>query len=170
MKEIEYRWVVHASKVTNLLINKDLSDIVHIEQHYLQYGGGTQIRVRKETRSNSTYSITTKVSTADSNTRQEFENKLSKEEYDELVSKSLGSVSKVRKVLPLNFLANFALVNDTSRMPRPFLEIDIYPGKDFMIAELELKGFKLEHVALPDWLGAEVTGVKEYSNAYLAGL
>ena len=169
MKEIEHRWLVHADKGPELLINKDLSDVVHIEQHYLQYGVGTQIRVRKETKSSSTYSITTKVSTADSYTRQEFENRLSKEEYDELVTKSLGSVSKIRCIMPLNFLDRFTTGSVTPR-PRPMLEIDIYPGKPFMIAELELKGFVLEHVELPDWLGEEVTGVREYSNAYLAGL
>lgn len=170
--ETEYRWVIDSTKATELLTLPKLTEIQEIEQHYIQYGGPTQIRARKSvfTGRRPNFTVTTKIKTDSVYTRLEFEQKIDESAYNELIKQSIGKVIKCRRALPIRFNANF--VNDTGEcIPTPMLEIDIYPGQDFMVAELETKSyFTLLDVVLPDWLGPEITGVKEYSNAYLAGL
>lgn len=46
-------------------------------------------------------------------------------------------------------------------------EIDIYPN-GLTVAEFEIKDYKPFPESIPDWIGEEITGVKEFSNIYIA--
>ncbi len=125
-----------------------------IEQAYLT--AEPTIRVRRE---DERYYMTYK-GTGGNNTplsHEEYNLPLTKEAYETLASKAEGTViRKTRYLIPYN---------------RHMIELDVFaePYAPLIIAEVEfLSTEEAGEFVPPEWFDEDVTGHREYSNAYLS--
>jgi adenylate cyclase len=122
-----------------------------IRQAYLAADGKASIRVRIKGDNSAT--LTIKSRPVDLR-RLELEYAIPVLEAEALMQLRQGSIiEKVRHVVPWGDLA---------------WEVDVFSGENFglIIAEIELR-HEHQHVELPDWTGAEVTGQQPYYNSSL---
>jgi adenylate cyclase len=122
-----------------------------IRQAYLTLGGKASVRVRIN--DNRTATLTVKSRPAELR-RLELEYSIPILEAEALMPLRQGSVvEKVRYRLPWDELA---------------WEIDVFSGENagLVIAEIELRNER-QQVALPSWIGEEVTGQAKYYNSFL---
>lgn len=141
-------------KVKNMPENLDSYDFHIIEQAYLTTA--PTIRVRREDES---YYMTYK-GCGGNNTalsHEEYNLPLTKEAYESLKNKSDGKIITKKRVL-------IPYAGHT-------IELDLFdePFKPLVIAEVEFVSEEMANAFVaPKWFGEEVTGRKEYTNAYLA--
>lgn len=141
-------------KVINMPENLDSYDYHIIEQAYLTTA--PTIRVRRE---DDAYYMTYK-GCGGSNTalsHEEYNLTLTKEAYETLRDKSDGKIiTKKRVLIPYDGHT---------------IELDLFeePFWPLVIAEVEFESESSANAFTPpDWFGEEVTGRREYTNAYLA--
>ena len=149
MAEIERKFLVlnqdeclrHATKST------------HIMQGYLSLDLSRTVRIRK-TDTKAILTIKGKHNSS-GDTRLEWEKEVSVEEATQLFDLCLGQIiEKTRHLVPFQSHC---------------FEVDVFYGnhKGLIIAEIELRSAE-EKVALPTWIGKEVTGDLRYYNSSLA--
>ena len=123
----------------------------HIRQAYLASDGKASIRVRIKQRSGATLTIKSREPQL---RRLELEYPIPTLEAEALMQLRQGAViEKVRHQVPIGNL---------------MWEIDVFSGENsgLIIAEVELK-HEHDRVELPTWIGAEVTGQRQYYNSSL---
>lgn len=134
-----YAWQDHATSQTS------------IRQAYLTSNGKTSIRVR--IKGDGTATLTVKSRPVDLR-RLELEYPIPILEAEALMQLRQGAIiEKVRYVIPSGALA---------------WEIDLFSGENLglVIAEIELLHAD-QHIELPPWIGAEITGQQQYYNSSL---
>ncbi len=144
--EIERKFLV-TGQFKHLAVKKYL-----IRQGYLSSDPERNIRVR--TCSNKAF-ITIKGKTNESGTsRFEFEKEITLAEAKSLFKLCIAYIIKKKRYI-VPFMGHK-------------IEVDVFEGsnKGLVIAEIELLD-ENENLHLPDWIGTEVTGNKEYYNSYL---
>jgi adenylate cyclase len=124
---------------------------ISIRQAYLASNGKTSIRVRIKGDGTATLTIKSRpIATR----RLELEYDIPVLEAEALMPMRDGSViEKVRHIVPFGDLA---------------WEVDVFSGDNagLVIAEIELRDER-QPIALPPWIGAEVTGQSQYYNSSL---
>ncbi len=126
---------------------------IHIVQGYLSLDPSRTVRVRK-TDTKSILTIKGKPNIG-GDTRFEWEKEISPDEATQLFDLCLGQIiEKTRHLVPFQSHC---------------FEVDVFSGnhKGLIIAEIELQSAE-EKVALPPWIGKEVTGDLRYYNSMLA--
>ena len=147
--EIERKFTV--KKVPD---NLDTYDFHIIEQAYLTTK--PTIRVRRE---DDTYYMTYKGCGGNNTSlaHEEYNLPLSKEAYETLKGKTDGKIiTKKRVLIPYG---------------KHTIELDIFdePFSDLIIAEVEFESVKeADDFTPPEWFLEDVTGKREYTNAFLA--
>jgi adenylate cyclase len=144
--EIERKFLI-AHNGWRALVTREIP----IRQAYLSSDGKASIRVRIKGDGAATLSIKSRPVDL---RRLELEYPIPVLEAEALIPLRQGSViEKLRHVVPWGSLA---------------WEIDVFTGENagLVIAEIELQN-EHQHVELPDWIGAEVTGQRAYYNSYL---
>ena len=126
---------------------------IHIVQGYLSLDPSRTVRIRKI----DTKAILTIKGKPNScgDTRFEWEKEVSVEEATQLFDLCLGQIiEKTRHLVQFHSHC---------------FEVDVFSGnhKGLIIAEIELQSVE-EKVALPPWIGKEVTGDSRYYNSSLA--
>jgi adenylate cyclase len=122
-----------------------------IRQAYLATDGKASVRIR--IRDNASATLTVKSRPAELR-RLELEFPVGVLEAEKLIQLRHGAViEKVRHLVPCGDVT---------------FEVDIFSGENegLVIAEVELKD-EHQDVALPDWIGAEITGQPQYYNSAL---
>lgn len=145
--EIERKFLV-SQKWKELAKIKSEHDIV---QFYLESGDDLEVRLRKKDKE---CTLTLKSGNSDI-CRQEHEFNIAREDFDlAIASGNLISIDKKRFVV--------------EHEGRDW-EVDVFRGDNYglVLAEIELES-TFEDVALPIWLGDEVTGCSDYYNKNLA--
>ena len=126
---------------------------IHIVQGYLSLDPSRTVRIRKI----DTKAILTIKGKPNSSgdTRFEWEKEVSVEEATQLFDLCLGQIIEKTRHLVL--------------FQSHCFEVDVFSGnhKGLIIAEIELQSVE-EKVALPPWIGKEVTGDSRYYNSSLA--
>ena len=151
--KIEKKWLIDKEKIPYNLSN---AEIIEIEQTYICFS--PEIRVRKINNGEYyTFAVKTNI-TSDGMTRNEIEETISEEEYNNLISKREGNtIHKIRYQF---------LDNDNN-----LLAIDIFKGELEGLAYLEIE-FENQEVAnnfqTPNWVIKDVTADLNYKNGYLA--
>lgn len=141
-------------KIKELPSNLDSYDFHIIEQAYLTTA--PTIRVRRE---DDTYYMTYKGSGGNNTSlaHEEYNLPLSKEAYETLKGKTDGKIiTKKRVLIPYG---------------KYTIELDLFdePFKPLIIAEVEFETVKeADAFNPPEWFAQDVTGQREYTNAYLA--
>ena len=149
MIEIERKFLVAFPEQAIALAHKSFP----IFQGYISDDPKRTVRLRI---SNKQGFITIKgPSSADGTTRQEWEKQI-----DLLEANALKTLCLPRTIQKTRHLVFFGSQQ---------FEVDVFEGvlKGLVLAELELERNN-ESVAIPPWLGEEVTGDKRYYNSYLA--
>ena len=126
---------------------------IHIVQGYLSLDPSRTVRVRK-TDTKSILTIKGKPNSG-GDPRFEWEKEISPDEATQLFDLCLGQIiEKTRHLVPFQSHC---------------FEVDVFSGnhKGLIIAEIELQSAE-EKVALPPWIGKEVTGDLRYYNSTLA--
>ena len=126
---------------------------IHIVQGYLSLDPSRTVRVRK-TDTKAILTIKGKPNSG-GDTRFEWEKEISADEATQLFDLCLGqTIEKTRHLIPFQSHC---------------FEVDVFSGnhKGLVIAEIELRSAN-EKVALPPWIGKEVTGDSRYYNSSLA--
>lgn len=146
MKEIERKFLVTDNSYRTLAYDK--SDII---QGYICSGHGHSVRVR--TRGDKGY-LTIKGPSTDGISRFEWEKEISPDDARELFTLCSERIEKTRYLV---------------RNGNHIVEVDEFHGDNegLVFAEIELSDVN-EEVALPSYLGKEVTGDKHYYNAYIS--
>jgi adenylate cyclase len=125
---------------------------LNIRQGYLSFDPERNVRIRT---ANDKAFITIKGKTNESGmSRFEFEKEITLEEAELLFKLCIGYlIEKTR--YHVTFEGHL-------------FEVDVFEGANegLMIAEIELKS-ETEALKLPDWIGEEVTGNKQYYNSHL---
>ena len=144
--EIERKFLIAGNGWRDLVTRE-----IPIRQAYLSSDGKASIRVRIKGDGAATLSIKSRPVDL---RRLELEYPIPVLEAEALIPLRQGSViEKLRHVVPWGNLA---------------WEIDVFTGENagLVIAEIELQN-EHQHIELPDWIGAEVTGQRAYYNSYL---
>ena len=144
--EIERKFLVLGDGWQELVTER-----IPIRQAYLSSDGKASIRVRIKGDGAATLSIKSRPVDL---RRLELEYPIPVLEAEALIQLRQGLViEKMRHVVPWGGLA---------------WEIDVFTGENagLIIAEIELRDER-QHVDLPGWIGAEVTGQRAYYNSYL---
>jgi adenylate cyclase len=145
--EIERKFLVRGDAWRNLA-----GEPARIRQAYLSTEGRASIRVR--IKNDSAATLTIKSREADIR-RLELEYPLPVLEAEALIALRRGGViEKLRYIVPCGELK---------------WEIDVFAGvnQGLVIAEIELR-HEHQHIDLPLWIGAEVTGQSQFYNSALA--
>lgn len=124
---------------------------VAIRQAYLATDGKASVRIRL--RDNASATLTVKSRPAELR-RLELEFPITVIEAEKMIQLYHGAViEKVRHLVPYGGLT---------------WEVDVFAGENtgLVIAEVELRD-EQQQVALPDWIGAEITGQPQYYNSAL---
>lgn len=148
MIEIERKFLLK-----NTLFLKEIQNKQFIKQGYLNSHKERTVRIRI---TNTDAFITIKGVSSDSGlSRFEWEKNISRQEADALFQ--LAEPGVIEKNRYTVFFGNCKI------------EIDEFLGenKGLFLAEIELKS-ENEVVALPEWIGEEVTGNVKYYNSYLS--
>jgi adenylate cyclase len=128
-----------------------VSQTIAIRQAYLATEGKASVRVR--IRDNETATLTVK-SRPSSLRRLELEFPVPVLEAEAMIGLRHGAVvEKIRHLVPHGDLT---------------FEVDVFSGENdgLIVAELELR-HESQIVALPDWIGSEITGQPQYYNSAL---
>lgn len=147
MYEIERRFLVKSSEWRRHSIRQ-----VRLRQAYLAVGGNAVVRVRVIDETSATLTVK---SEAGHVRRHEFEYPIPVGDAEALLSLRTGAlISKVRHQVPYR---------------GHLWELDVFDGMNIglVIAEVEL-ALASEDVALPGWIGREITGDARFSNSRLA--
>lgn len=148
MIEIERKFLIKNTSFIQLAYK-----YVKMTQGYLSRDPERTVRVRLE---NDQGVLTIKgKSSANGMSRFEWEKKIDRKEAEELLALALEyKIEKIRYYVKWQGFV---------------IEIDVFEGihEGLILAEIELKNEK-EHIDLPNWIGKEVTGIKEYYNSYLS--
>jgi adenylate cyclase len=145
--EIERKFLVRGNDWERLATRR-----MFLRQAYLACNGKASIRIR--IKDDGAATLTVKSRPADLR-RLELEYDIPVLEAEALIKLRQGSViEKVRHVIPCGDLA---------------WEVDVFSGDNYglIIAEIELR-HEHQHVELPPWIGAEITGQPQYYNTSLA--
>jgi adenylate cyclase len=145
--EIERKFLVSGDGWRNFVSHR-----ARMRQAYLTANGRTSIRVRIKDNGSATLTIKNRGAQL---RRLELEYPIPTLDAESLISLRSGSIiEKVRHV-----------VADEGAT----WEIDVFTGENegLVIAEVELRD-ENQHVVLPSWIGAEVTGQTQYYNGSLA--
>lgn len=150
--EIEKKWLINKDKIPYDLSN---SEIAKIEQTYICFS--PEIRVRKINDGEEyTFAVKTNM-TSDGMIRDEMEDSITQEEYNNLMKKQEGNtIYKTR----YQFLDDGYL-----------LAIDIFSGELEGLAYLEIEFENQEEAnnfKTPEWVIKDVTSDLNYKNGYLA--
>lgn len=124
---------------------------IAIRQAYLATEGNASVRVRIRDNLEATLSVKSRSTTL---RRLELEYPVPVIEAEAMIGLRHGAViQKVRHLVPHGDLT---------------FEVDVFAGENegLVIAEIELRD-ELQQFALPDWIGAEVTGQPDYYNGAL---
>ena len=144
--EIERKFLVSSSDWQKLATRQ-----FSLPQAYLAANGKSSVRIR--IKGDGTATLTVKSRPVDLR-RLELEYDIPVLEAEALVQLRQGSiVEKVRHVIPCGDLA---------------WEVDVFSGDNYglVIAEIELR-HEHQHIELPPWIGAEITGQPQYYNSSL---
>ena len=144
--EIERKFLVHGDAWRALARER-----ISIRQAYLSADGKASVRVR--IKNESTATLTIKARSAELR-RLELEYPVPIVEAEAMLNLRDGYIiQKVRHVVPWHGLA---------------WEIDVFSGENsgLVIAEIELD-HEHQPVELPDWIGREITGQRQYYNSFL---
>jgi len=150
--EIEKKWLIDKDKIPYNLSN---AEVIEIEQTYISFS--PEIRVRRINKGEEyTFAVKTNM-TSDGMIRDEMENSITEEEYNNMIKKREGStIYKTR----YQFLDGDYV-----------LAIDIFSGDLEGLAYLEIE-FENEEQANnfkePNWVIKDVTGDVNYKNGHLA--
>ncbi len=128
-----------------------VSGQIAIRQAYLATDGNASVRVRIRDNSQATLNVKSRPATL---RRLELEYPIPVIEAEAMIGLRHGAViEKVRHLVPHGDLT---------------FEIDVFAGENdgLVIAEIELRD-EQQAFALPDWIGAEITGQPEYYNGAL---
>ena len=150
--EIEKKWIIDKKNIPYDLSN---AEIIEIEQTYISFS--PEIRVRKINGGKEyTFAVKTNI-TSDGMTRDELEDYITEEEYNNLIKKREGNtIHKTR----YQFLDGDYL-----------LAIDIFSGELEGLAYLEIEFENQDEVdkfETPSWVIKDVTSDLNYKNGYLA--
>lgn len=150
--EIEKKWLIDKDKIPYDLSN---SEIIEIEQTYICFS--PEIRVRKINNGKEyTFAVKTNI-TSDGMIRDEIENFITQEEYNNLMKKQEGNtIYKTR----YQFLDGDYL-----------LAVDIFSGELEGLAYLEIEFENQEesdNFQTPNWVIKDVTSDLNYKNGHLA--
>lgn len=132
----------------------DVFESVRIRQAYVSSAAGKTVRVR--TRGDKAYLTIKGPSRQGGLTRFEWEKEISLEDAEQLLEiAEPGQIDKTRN-----------LIRNTDG--RHVWEVDVFHGDNegLVIAEIELQG-EDDTFDVPDWLGPEVTGLRQYYNSSL---
>jgi adenylate cyclase len=124
---------------------------IAIRQAYLATDGNASVRVRIRDNREATLSVKSRPATL---RRLELEYPVPVIEAEAMIGLRHGAViEKVRHLVPHGDLT---------------FEVDVFAGENegLVIAEIELRD-ELQPFALPDWIGAEITGQPDYYNGAL---
>jgi adenylate cyclase len=124
---------------------------IAIRQAYLATDGNASVRVRIRDNREATLSVKSRPATL---RRLELEYPVPVIEAEAMIGLRHGAViEKVRHLVPHGDLT---------------FEVDVFAGENegLVIAEIELRD-ELQQFALPDWIGAEITGQPDYYNGAL---
>lgn len=151
-EEIEKKWLIKVSDIPYDLSQAEKYEIV---QTYLNFS--PEIRVRNI--NNNEYVLTIKCDTALKGfVREEHEWLISKEEYENLLTKKEGkTITKTR----------YRFVDENGIE----MEVDIFSGELEGLAYLEIEFTDIEsaeNYKAPDWIIKDVTTDLNYKNGYLA--
>lgn len=151
--EIERKWLIDKENIPYNLSN---ADIYNIEQTYICFS--PEVRVRK-INNGEQYTFTLKTNMSqDGMTRDETDIEITKEEYENLVSKKEGNTI---------YKTRYQIVDENNNV----IAIDIFSGDLEGLAYLEIE-FPNEKEAKsftsPSWVIKEVTDDINYKNGYLA--
>ena len=150
--EIEKKWLIDKDKIPYDLSN---AEVIEIEQTYISFS--PEIRVRRINKGEEyTFAVKTNM-TSDGMIRDEMENSITEEEYNDMIKKREGNtIYKTR----YQFLDGDYV-----------LAIDIFSGDLEGLAYLEIE-FENEEQANnfkePNWVIKDVTGDVNYKNGHLA--
>jgi adenylate cyclase len=145
--EIERKFLVSGDGWRDFVLRR-----TSMRQAYLTPDGRTSIRVRIKDNSSATLTIKNRGAQL---RRLELEYPIPILDAESLISLRSGSViEKMRHVVAANGAT---------------WEIDVFAGENegLVVAEIELRD-ENQHVELPPWVGAEVTGQPQYYNGSLA--
>ena len=150
--EIEKKWLINKEQIPYNLSN---SEVIKIEQTYICFS--PEIRVRKINDGEEyTFAVKTNM-TSDGMIRDEMENSITQEEYNNLIKKQEGNtIYKTR----YQFLDGDYL-----------LAVDIFSGELDGLAYLEIEFENQEEAnnfQTPNWVLKDVTGDINYKNGHLA--
>ena len=124
---------------------------IAIRQAYLATEGNASVRVRIRDNLSATLSVKSRSASL---SRLELEYPVPVPEAEAMIQLRHGAViEKVRHLVPHGDLT---------------FEVDVFSGDNtgLIIAEIELRD-EHEDIALPDWIGAEITGQQQYYNGTL---
>lgn len=145
-KEIERKFLVAGDKWRNAVTKS-----IHLKQAYIASMGDRSVRIR----TSNTDSAVLTIKIGQALVRDEFEYAIPIGDAEEMIRLAVGRViEKTRHHV---------------RFGGFLWEIDVFEGalSGLVIAEVELAA-ESDDPALPDWVGAEVTGDRRYSNQALA--
>ena len=150
--EIEKKWIINKDKIPYDLSN---SKIIKIEQTYICFS--PEIRVRK-INDGEEYTFAVKNNmTLDGMIRDELEDSITQEEYNNLMRKQEGNTI---------YKTRYQFLNDGY-----LLAIDIFSGELDGLAYLEIEFENQEEAnnfKAPEWVIKDVTSDLNYKNGYLA--
>jgi adenylate cyclase len=144
--EIERKFLVRSDEWRS-----EVSKRIAIRQAYLATEGNASVRVRIRDNLEATLSVKSRSTTL---RRLELEYPVPVIEAEAMIGLRHGAViEKVRHLVPHGDLT---------------FEVDVFAGENegLVIAEIELRD-ELQQFALPDWIGAEITGQPDYYNGAL---
>ena len=129
----------------------EVSGQIAIRQAYLATDGNASVRVRIRDNREATLSVKSRPATL---RRLELEYPVPVIEAEAMIGlRHSAVIEKVRHLVPHGDLT---------------FEVDVFAGENegLVIAEIELRD-ELQPFALPDWIGAEITGTPDYYNGAL---
>jgi adenylate cyclase len=144
--EIERKFLVRSDAWRH-----EVSKRIAIRQAYLATEGNASVRVRIRDNLEATLSVKSRSTTL---RRLELEYPVPVIEAEAMIGLRHGAViEKVRHLVPHGDLT---------------FEVDVFAGENegLVIAEIELRD-ELQQFAVPDWIGAEITGQPDYYNGAL---
>src|SRR5262245_50782611 len=143
--EIKRKFLVRGNEWEKLATRR-----TSLRQAYLACNGKASIRIR--IKDDGAATLTVKSRPADLR-RLELEYDIPVLEAQALIKLRHSIIEKVRYVIPCGDLA---------------WEVDVFSGDNYglVIAEIELRD-EHQHVELPPWIGAEITGQPQYYNSSL---
>ena len=150
--EIEKKWLIDKTKIPYDLSN---AEVIEIEQTYICFS--PEIRVRRINNGDE-YTFAVKINmTSDGLIRDEMENSITEEEYNNMIIKKEGNTI---------YKTRYQFLEDGN-----LYAIDIFKGdlEGLAYMEIEFENKELaDNFETPDWVIKDVTSDIRYKNGYLA--